>query len=159
MLHSQYQGYWCSGDARSQGMSSHDIYYVEPNLFDPRTLRFNWDNIDGTKSLPDPKLIYTYNTCTFRHHQTGIILGMCSTNERRHYIVSPTLTRQTHICPEWSVPGVNEFTQSLRLTEAAVAEFWCRLWAVWFWSWADATQGPYVTWWFCRSLGWWHTPL
>ena len=29
ILHSQYYGCWCPGDARSQGISNHDIDYVE----------------------------------------------------------------------------------------------------------------------------------
>ena len=29
-LHNQYRGCWCPGNARSQGMSNHDIAYVEP---------------------------------------------------------------------------------------------------------------------------------
>ena len=29
ILHSQYDGSWCPGDARSQGINNHDIYYVE----------------------------------------------------------------------------------------------------------------------------------
>ena len=37
---SQYHGCWCPGDARSQGINNHDIYYVEPNQFSPCTLRF-----------------------------------------------------------------------------------------------------------------------
>ena len=28
-LHSQYHGYGCPGDARSQGISNHDIYCVD----------------------------------------------------------------------------------------------------------------------------------
>ena len=31
VLHGQYQGWWCPGDAMSQGINNHDIYYVEPN--------------------------------------------------------------------------------------------------------------------------------
>ena len=31
ILHSQYHGCWCPGNARSQGLSNHDIYYTEPN--------------------------------------------------------------------------------------------------------------------------------
>ena len=29
ILHNQYHGYWCPGDARSQGIINHDIDYVE----------------------------------------------------------------------------------------------------------------------------------
>ena len=29
--HSQYHRCWCPGDARSQGISNHDIYFFEPN--------------------------------------------------------------------------------------------------------------------------------
>ena len=29
--HGQYHGCWCAGDAGGQGISNHDIYYVEPN--------------------------------------------------------------------------------------------------------------------------------
>ena len=39
ILHSQYQGRWCPGDARSQGINNHDIYYVEANYFGPGALR------------------------------------------------------------------------------------------------------------------------
>ena len=42
ILQSQYHGYWCPGDARSQGISNHRIYYVQPDYFGPRTLRVNW---------------------------------------------------------------------------------------------------------------------
>ena len=31
ILHGQYHGCWCPGNARSQGSSNHDIDYVEPN--------------------------------------------------------------------------------------------------------------------------------
>ena len=31
ILQSQYHGCWCPGDARSQGISIDDIYYVEQN--------------------------------------------------------------------------------------------------------------------------------
>ena len=31
--------YWYSGDARGQGISNHDIEYVEPERYFPRTLR------------------------------------------------------------------------------------------------------------------------
>ena len=31
IIHSQYHGCWCPGDARSQDIRSHDIGYVEPN--------------------------------------------------------------------------------------------------------------------------------
>ena len=31
ILHSQYNGCWYPGDARSQSINNHDIDYVEPN--------------------------------------------------------------------------------------------------------------------------------
>ena len=37
----QYHGCRCPGDARGQGISNHDIYYVESDQFGPRTLRIN----------------------------------------------------------------------------------------------------------------------
>ena len=37
-LHSQYHGWWCPGDARSQGISNHDINLVKPRLLGPRML-------------------------------------------------------------------------------------------------------------------------
>ena len=36
-IHSQYHGYWWPGDARSQGISNRDTYYIEPAWFVPRT--------------------------------------------------------------------------------------------------------------------------
>ena len=39
ILHSQYHGCWCPGDARSQCISNHDIDYVEQKLFGPHTSR------------------------------------------------------------------------------------------------------------------------
>ena len=30
--HSKYHGCWCPGSLRRQGISNHDIYYVEPDL-------------------------------------------------------------------------------------------------------------------------------
>ena len=30
ILHNQYHGCWCPGDARSQGISNHDIDQVKP---------------------------------------------------------------------------------------------------------------------------------
>ena len=39
ILRCQYNGYWCPGEARSQGISSNGIQYVEPNLFGLRTFR------------------------------------------------------------------------------------------------------------------------
>ena len=39
--HRQYHRCWCPGDARSQGISKHDIDYIELESFGPRTLRVN----------------------------------------------------------------------------------------------------------------------
>ena len=38
ILHSQYHGCWCSGDARSQGISNHDFDLVKPRWLGPCTL-------------------------------------------------------------------------------------------------------------------------
>ena len=38
ILHNQYHGCWWPGDARSQGISNHDIYNVELDHFGPHTL-------------------------------------------------------------------------------------------------------------------------
>ena len=45
LLHSQYYGCWCLGDARSQGISNHDVHFVEQELFGPCMFRIyvsNW---------------------------------------------------------------------------------------------------------------------
>ena len=39
ILHGQYHECWCSVDSRSQGISIHDIYYVEPNWYGSCMLR------------------------------------------------------------------------------------------------------------------------
>ena len=41
ILHTQYHGRWCPGDARSRGISHRDVDCAEPELFGPRTLRVN----------------------------------------------------------------------------------------------------------------------
>ena len=41
IVQSQNHGCWYPGNAKSQGVSNHDIYCVEPNLFGPHTLRVN----------------------------------------------------------------------------------------------------------------------
>ena len=46
IFHSQYHGCWCPDDARSQAISNHAIYYVEPDWFSPHTLRVN-HNLQG----------------------------------------------------------------------------------------------------------------
>ena len=33
ILHNQYHGCWCPGDAKSQGINSHDIDLVVPEYF------------------------------------------------------------------------------------------------------------------------------
>ena len=52
ILYSQYHRCWCSGDTRSQGISNHDIYFVEPNQFSPRTLRVKGTTLFHIKSNP-----------------------------------------------------------------------------------------------------------
>ena len=44
LFYSQYHGYWCPSDTRCQGISNHDIYYVEPNWFSPWTLT-HWGRV------------------------------------------------------------------------------------------------------------------
>ena len=39
ILHNQYHGCWCPGDARSQGISNYDIDLVKPSWLGPRTVR------------------------------------------------------------------------------------------------------------------------
>ena len=41
ILHSQYHGCWCPGNARSQGISKNDIYFVELGWVGHRMLRVN----------------------------------------------------------------------------------------------------------------------
>ena len=59
ILHSQYHCCWWPGDARSHSISNHDIYYVEPDQFGPRTLRVN---------SPPP-------SATYMHQWTGSVLA------------------------------------------------------------------------------------
>ena len=42
ILHGQYHGRWCSGDARNQSIGTHDTEYAKPELSDPRTVRLRY---------------------------------------------------------------------------------------------------------------------
>ena len=56
ILHSPYLEYWCPGDARSQGISNHDIYYVDPNWNGPRTskVKMSYVAYGSFTTLPIP---------------------------------------------------------------------------------------------------------
>ena len=46
--HRQCHGCWWPGVTRSQGISNHDIYYIEQTKFNPSTFRVSWCNFQST---------------------------------------------------------------------------------------------------------------
>ena len=79
ILHSQYHGCWCPGDVGRQGISNHDIYYVESEWFGPRTLKVNYRRCHDIKTtfrvtLGMDKLFQSISGL-LRHHHKHVMLA------------------------------------------------------------------------------------
>ena len=68
MIHSQYQGGWCHGDARCQGVSNRDIYYAELDWFGPRKLKVKQQKYIRIHSSNYQK---QYEDCTNQYKRPG----------------------------------------------------------------------------------------
>ena len=59
ILHSLYHGCGCACDARSQGISNHDVYCVEAHWVGPRTLGVNFAIADKSNYKETVKAMNT----------------------------------------------------------------------------------------------------
>ena len=63
-IHIQYLGFWWPGDAKSRGISNHDIYYVEPDCFGPA----RGGLINTANGMGKPKLTHVQLGWVMRTH-------------------------------------------------------------------------------------------
>ena len=76
ILQSQYHGCWCPGDARSQDISIHDIYYAEPDWFGLCALR-----VKTRKRFISPRNEYSLIVALWHHMVLDISVNIASGND------------------------------------------------------------------------------